>query len=177
MLLIVALELLGGDTLRHLLRYERAAILADNEWWRVITGHLVHLGPSHMWLNLAALFVGWLLCGDTYSMPRWAILVFGCALGISTAFLIFEPHLNWYVGLSGVLHGLLAAGALALLRMRQPGAWLFVGFLVIKIAWEQFMGPLPFSESTSGGNVVVDAHFYGAISGALLSFCVFKTTQ
>jgi len=166
MLLIVLLAT-GGEPVRELLRYERLPVLTGGQWWRLISGHLVHLGWGHAWLNLAALFVGWLLCGDCFSMPRWALLVTLCALGISAGFLLFEPQLVWYVGLSGVLHGLLAAGALAMLRRREPVAWAFAAFLVIKLLWEQWAGPLPFTAESSGGPVVTVAHLYGAVSGPL----------
>lgn len=166
MLLIILLEYAGGGALRELLRYERAAILDGGEWWRIVTGHLVHLGPGHMWLNVAALFVGWLLCGDCFSMLRWALVVLICCVGISGGFLLLDPQLVWYVGQSGVLHGLLAAGALEMLRRRQPVAWAFVAFLVLKLGWEQWFGALPFTAESSGGPVVVNAHLYGALSGA-----------
>ena len=32
---------------------------------------------------------------------------------IDLGFVLFEPQLDWYVGLSGVLHGALAAGAVS----------------------------------------------------------------
>ena len=38
---------------------------------------------------------------------------------------------------------------------------------VVKIGWEQWHGPVPGSETTSGGPVVVDAHLYGAVGGAM----------
>ena len=44
--------------------------------------------------------------------------------------------------------------------------------LVAKISWEQFSGPVPGSELTSGGPVVVDAHLYGALGGVLGGFLV-----
>ena len=40
--------------------------------------------------------------------------------------------------------------------------------VVGKLSWEQFDGALPGSESVAGGLVVVDAHLYGALAGALL---------
>ena len=34
--------------------------------------------------------------------------------------------------------------------------------------WEQVYGPAPGSEEMAGGNVIVNAHMYGAIAGGLL---------
>ena len=39
--------------------------------------------------------------------------------------------------------------------------------LIAKISYEQFSGPVPGSEATSGGPVIVDAHLYGALGGIL----------
>src|SRR5262245_13977247 len=53
---------LGGDAIRMELRYERAAVFRG-ELWRLVTGHIVHLGWSHTLLNLAGLALVWMLCG------------------------------------------------------------------------------------------------------------------
>jgi len=47
---------LGGQTVTEALRYQRGAIL-DGQWWRLISGNLVHLGWSHLLLNLAGLIL------------------------------------------------------------------------------------------------------------------------
>ncbi len=77
------------------------------------------------------------------------------------------PPSHWYVGLSGVLHGFVAAGALALLLRRQMlGAALAIG-LGGKLLFEQIVGPVPFTAESVGGPVVVAAHLYGAAGGLL----------
>jgi len=40
--------------------------------------------------------------------------------------------------------------------------------VVGKLVWEQLTGALPGSESIAGGEVLVDAHLYGAIGGAVI---------
>src|SRR3569833_4763439 len=49
---------LAGPSASVPLRYERAAIL-DGEPWRLVSGHRVHLGWSHLVLNLAVLALIW----------------------------------------------------------------------------------------------------------------------
>ena len=49
----IVLEL-GGDPAREVLAYTREGVAAG-ELWRLLTGHLVHLGWTHMWLNLAGI--------------------------------------------------------------------------------------------------------------------------
>lgn len=167
LILVAGLELLGGDPVRHALRFDHAAI-ANGQWWRVLTGHLVHLGPSHMVLNLAALVLGYLLCGDMFGFARWLLILFGVCLGISAGLYLFDPGLVWYVGLSGALHGLLVAGALEMLRRGERIGAVLLALLVVKIAWEQTMGPVPWTAEASGGPVVVDAHFFGTLSGFVM---------
>ena len=73
----------------------------------------------------------------------------------------------WYVGLSGLLHALLAAGIVARLGNINAEMAILATLVIAKLAWEQFSGPLPGSELTSGGVVIVDAHLYGAAGGVL----------
>ena len=40
-------------------------------------------------------------------------------------------------------------------------------FVAGKLLWEQTVGPLPGSESSAGGTVIVNAHLYGAVGGVL----------
>ena len=71
------------------------------------------------------------------------------------------------VGLSGVLHGFVAAGALSLLIKREVlGAVLGIG-IAGKILFEQTFGPVPFTAASVGGPVIIAAHLYGATSGLL----------
>ena len=52
--------------------------------------------------------------------------------------------------------------------IQVPAESVVICALVIgKLIYEQLFGPLPGSESTSGGSVVVNAHLYGAIGGAI----------
>jgi rhomboid family GlyGly-CTERM serine protease len=86
---------------------------------------------------------------------------------MDAGFWFLNPGLYWYVGMSGLLHGLLAAGIVARWKNFDAETAILLLLLVAKISWEQFSGPVPGSESTSGGPVVVDAHLYGAIGGVL----------
>jgi hypothetical protein len=49
--------------------------------------------------------------------------------------------LGWYVGLSGVLHGLLIAGGPRDVLRREPVGFLVLTAVVLKLAWEQAFGP------------------------------------
>jgi rhomboid family GlyGly-CTERM serine protease len=166
---VVALALLlSGDAGREWLRFDRTGIAAG-EAWRLLTGHLVHLGVSHTLLNLAGLVLVWFLVGRAFSGPQWLWIMAGSVAAIDLGLWFGAPALEWYVGLSGLLHGMLAAGIAAGLAARSVEAVLLAVVVAGKLAWEQFAGPLPGSETTSGGAVIVDAHLYGVIGGALVA--------
>jgi rhomboid family GlyGly-CTERM serine protease len=108
-----------------------------------------------------------LLFGRSFSRCQWATIIFVSIVGIDAGLWFLDPQLAWYVGLSGVLHGMLAAGIVPEVRKGNIEAVILGILLAGKIAWEQLLGPLPGSVEISGGNVVVSAHFYGAVSGLL----------
>lgn len=164
--LITAFEF-AGDAGREALRYERVAI-EHGELWRLVTGHLVHLGWEHYALNLMGLALMWALFFPDYSLPRWGVILAASLVAIDLGFFFLERNLAWYVGLSGVLHGVMTAGTLAHLRRREADAWILVPFLIGKLIWEQYAGAMPYTADSAGGPVVVDAHLYGS-AGALLA--------
>jgi rhomboid family GlyGly-CTERM serine protease len=164
LVIVCCLVALLGDHGREALKYERLAI-ENGEYWRLLTGHFAHLGLTHLVLNMAGLVLVWLLVGRCYSSWQWTAIVFVSIAAISGGFWFFDTHMLWYVGLSGVLHGLLLAGALPGLRSYQAESVIICVIVAGKLAWEQLAGPLPGSESVSGGDVVVNAHLFGAIGG------------
>lgn len=156
----------GGAPLRAWLAWDRAA-LGAGEAWRLISGHFVHLGWTHLLLNLAGLLLVWSLVGRNFDRLRWGIVAVTSIVVMDTGFWLLNPELDWYVGLSGLLHGLLAAGLAVGMQRRDRESWVLAAFVIAKLGWEQFSGPLPGSEATSGGAVIVDAHLYGALGGIL----------
>ncbi len=145
------------------LRYERAAIAAG-EWWRLVTGHLVHEDPRHLALNAGGLVLLAILYARDARPREWALVALASALGVSLGLYAAEPGLAWYVGLSGVLHGLWAAGGLAA-RSRWPlESWVTLALLAAKLLIEHWHGPL--TQELGGGLMVITAaHRFGAVSG------------
>jgi len=163
--LVSLLLMPGGDRAREWLRFDRAGIGAG-EVWRLASGHFVHLGVSHTLLNIAGLVLVWILVGAEYSLGQWLLILAASIASIDLGLWFLTPGLQWYVGLSGLLHGLLAAGVIAGIAQRRAEAWFIAVAVAGKLVFEQWVGPLPGSEATSGGAVVVDAHLYGVIGGA-----------
>ncbi|MGI9238837.1 MAG: rhombosortase [Woeseiaceae bacterium] len=173
-MLIVLLALLlvmGGESARLILRFDRTGILSG-ELWRLVTGHFIHLGVAHFALNAAGLGLVWYLVGTSFDWRGWLLVAAVSLVTMDLGLWFLNPALNWYVGLSGLLHGLLAAGLVRRLSKSDTETLVLAAFLLGKLAWEQLSGPLPGSEGTAGGPVVVDAHLFGAFGGALMAIAL-----
>jgi rhomboid family GlyGly-CTERM serine protease len=163
---VLILPSLGGEAARALLRYDRAG-LAAGQWWRLLTAHIVHLDLEHAALNSLGLVLMWALFARDYKLGQWLLIVLGAIAAIDIGLWLRDLTVAWYVGSSGVLHGVMAAGTLAHLRRRDLDGWVLAAFIVAKLAFEQHAGALPFADS--GAGVIVDAHLYGSLSGAALA--------
>jgi rhomboid family GlyGly-CTERM serine protease len=163
---LLLLPELGGDVGRALLRYDRAG-LAAGQWWRLLTGHIVHLDLEHAGLNSLGLVLMWALFARDYSPRQWILIVLVTLGAIDAGLWLRDSTIAWYVGSSGALHGVMAAGTLAHLRRRDLDGWILAAFIVVKLSFEQRSGALPFADS--GAGVVVDAHLYGALGGAAVA--------
>ena len=155
---------LFGDSGRTWLQYDRVAIL-NAEVWRLLTGQLVHLGLSHYLLNAIALILVWVAVGEYFTTRQWLIVTAVSIVGVDAGLWFFNPELIWYVGMSGFLHGVLAAGIVKGFQFLPREALLGGMVVLVKIGYEQLLGPMPGSEQSAGGNVVVDSHLFGALAG------------
>lgn len=179
---VFAVACLGGDRWRLALRYERAA-LADGEWWRIVTAHLVHLGWVHAALNLVGLALclslatqaghsrgertlGSVATGPSASASAgldsvWSALGVLILLmaGVSGGLWIFSPGIVHYVGFSGVLYGLLVL----VLWPQRRDPWMAgaLALVLAWMAWQQIAGPMASEERMIGGAIVGAAHVYG----------------
>ena len=158
---------LGGDTARAALRFDRAAIDAG-EWWRLLTANLVHLGWWHLFLNQVGLLVLLLLCPERLAPWVWVRRVVLIGLGMSGGLYFFVPGTQWYVGMSGAIHGLFVLGlGRQVVASRDLIAAGCLTYLVGKIAWEMVAGVPVSDEAAIGGAVLVESHLYGSLSGLI----------
>src|SRR5260221_4892611 len=171
--LLLILLLLGavlglGDSVSALLRYDRSAIAAGG-WWRLLTAHIVHLDAHHLGLNGLGLVLMWSLFASDFDVVEWCIIVFAGAFGISSGLWWLSPRVAWYVGASGGLHSVMAAGAAKHVAERSWDRWILVAGLCAKLAWEQWGG-------SKAPLIVVDAHLYGACCGFVVGAALSSRT-
>ena len=177
LMLLNGLIAVGGESWITALRFDRVAI-ADGEWWRLLTGNLVHLpgntlewlgfhfhGPWHLFLNELGILVLVMLCPERLSPAVWARRIVLLGLGMSLGIFFFAPDLRWYVGLSGVMHGLFLLGLMPQVVKKDIVALGCVLYLLGKLGYELIAGAPISDEHAIGGRVALDSHLWGAISG------------
>lgn len=153
-----------GEGTSSSLQFQRDGIFSG-EVYRVFTGHLVHVNNAHSFLNLFGLVLLGMLSRQLLK-PRdwwWGMLICMCA--VAAGLLLLDTELQWYRGLSGVLHGMTI---ILVLNARQL-AGLIRGFLLIiislKIVLEQTGINIWGSELAVNSPIIVNAHLYGVIGG------------
>ena len=160
----LALLALPAAFMREHFAYAREPLL-HGEAWRLFTGHFVHLDLSHALLNVVGLFLVWALYRRAWGLAEWSVVVVTGMLAIDAGLWWLQPRVAWYVGASGVLHALIAAGVIGQWRTERGIAAVVAVLLGAKLLWEARHGALPFAGESH--DVVLSAHRYGAIGGAL----------
>jgi len=167
--LVAALWLLAaaGSSGVELLCYQRLAI-GHGQVWRLLTGHWVHLGVRHLLMDSAGLVLIWALYARTLPPFDWLLLLLGATAAIDAGLWWGEPQVEWYVGISGLLHAAWAAGATAWalrggIGVRAQGV-LMLAALAAKLVLERHGSASLFDPSMP---VMTAAHAYGAAAGVL----------
>ena len=153
------------------LGFDRQLIL-QYQWWRLLSANLLHTNLNHLLLNIAGVALLWALHGQYFSTWRYVAMLVLLSLGTTLSILCFSPQLQWYVGLSGILHGVFLLGAYADIRHGLRSGWLLVAGLLIKVAHEQLFGASDDIASLINASVAIDAHLYGSLSGLVLILAI-----
>jgi rhomboid family GlyGly-CTERM serine protease len=174
--LVILLLGVFATTTDHLLEFNRGEIL-KGEYWRILTSNFVHYGFIHTAMNLAAfLLVGSSLILEL-NIKYYCILFVSCAFAVGLGTFFGNPELDFYRGLSGVLHGLIVAGLLLNSFRNRWLSYFFTALVFAKIIHEHQLG---FQENQLQAMlpvpVAVDSHLYGALAG-LVYFCIFSALQ
>jgi rhomboid family GlyGly-CTERM serine protease len=148
----------------EVLRWSRPDIAAG-EYWRLLTGHLVHLDAGHALINAFGAVVVWTVFRRDLPWQVWAWVAAGGVFAVDLG-LWFGTDLDWYVGASGVLHAFAAAGILQSLWTGALLPWLVAALGLAKLIYEKIFGAMPWGSGSSA--VVTDAHLFGALAGVLV---------
>lgn len=149
-----------------------SSLVFQGEWWRLISGHFVHLSWQHYLCDLSALGLALALCITvglcSATIAKTAFVSTG---SVSATLLLIHP-VDIYGGLSGITAGLLS---LATLQMLNKGAW-FSGAmlsicLLLKILLE--LHGIAASEIAP----VWQAHAAGATTGMIIALSSGKQSK
>lgn len=139
----------------------------------LVSAHFVHLGFGHLAVNvLAALLLGW--CCDRFGLAGRLPAAALVALGAVDLGLVYGPWpIAWYVGLSGLLHGVFAWLTLSLVwhpglsdhrSVRIGAGVLFLGGLLKVVTG--LAVPVGGAD-WRGIPLATPVHIYGYLAGAL----------
>lgn len=164
---LVVVGLLAEPYSSQWLRFDRGLI--DHwELWRLLTAHFVHLSLIHALGNLVGVLMVGYIAGQFLNNRQGVLLFFWCALWVGGGLYLYAGYLQRYVGLSGVLHGLLIVAPFVSGYYSRKVAWAFLIVIAGKVIWEQTPWYNDMSMSSLiGGRVEVNSHLFGAIAGIL----------
>ena len=167
LIILCAVLFLFEPQASHYLAFDRMQI-EQFQWWRLLTANLLHTNANHLLLNLIAVALLWALHGQYFRLGQYTLMFF--ILCISTTLLIygFAKQLQWYVGLSGVLHGVFLIGAYFDIKQGMKTGWLLLIGVLIKVGHEQIFGASQDIADLINATVAIDAHLFGTISGLMI---------
>lgn len=159
----------------RVLIYSRESIQC-REWWRLITGNLVHLSDMYLTLNVFGLLVvGTIteLRGDRYLWLVCAIT----AVVIGLVVYVTLPELQFYGGLSGIVSAVVVY--LCMSGLRYQGAWRWLCLLVLmcvasKIGLESLVRDSFFPATATLSFIPAPASLLAGFCSALLIYALIR---
>jgi len=140
-----------------------APLVADGDWWRIVTAGFLHAGPVHILFNMYFLWFLGMLLEPAIGKLRFALIYVVALFGGSLGALIVSPDAVT-VGASGAVFGLMGA---AILVMRARGV-------------DPMQSGLPMTLVLNLGisfvipNISIGGHIGGLIAGGIVAFLIFE---
>lgn len=174
-ILIFTILLFLLQSFQNQLVWNRPEIEAG-QWYRIITGNLIHSNYPHLFLNLAGLWIAGLLFVDSMNSKTFLLSTIILSLFVGLGLYYFSTDLMKYYGFSGVLYGLFIVGGTSLILQKDyiTGFLLYL-FIGGKIIWDSLYGASKSSAELIGVPVAVDAHISGAVGAILISLALYLT--
>jgi rhomboid family GlyGly-CTERM serine protease len=151
----------------HWLMFDRDAI-NEGQIWRLFSGHFVHLSMSHLLGNALGIVLLAYIAGRSLNNLVGILLLAWCVVVVGIGLYGYADYLDYYVGLSGVLHGLLLVAPFVSPFYSRVIAGCFLLVIVSKVVWEQSSWYDDMAMAGMiGGRVEANAHLLGVIAGLI----------
>lgn len=165
-LVFLAMTVMGGSTDTYVLTLFGAKInelIVAGEWWRLITPMFLHIGFTHLLMNMVSLFIIGTLVERIFGGWRFLTIYFVAGIAGVIASFVYSDSLS--AGASGAIFGLF--GALLYLIIKKPQIyWKTLGINVL------FLLGINLAYGFVVSNVDQYAHIGGLIGGLLMAYCV-----
>lgn len=153
-----------GSAVFDLLVMDKNAILSG-EYWRLITGHFVHMNSEHLFWDLLAFVVIGSVIEINKSRHLISSFVSSC-LFVSVWIMVGETALASYCGLSGALNGMLVLAAILQWKATGERKYLLaLALTLVKIAFELSSHQTVFTSLAS--QAVPSSHAAGYVAGVI----------
>lgn len=131
-------------------------LVADGEWWRLLSAAFLHYGPLHLAMNMFVLYLFGPTLEGVLGSARFLLLYFAAGLAGSAGALLLSSPTAVTVGASGAIYGLFGA----ILLLERQGTYVFGGsvlpLLVVNLAITFFVP-----------GISIGGHLGGLAGGAL----------
>lgn len=161
---------LVNDYVEEYLIYDVNAV-NNFQFWRFFSANFLHTNLYHMLLNLSAFILIYYLYENNFSFELYIFLFISLCFSITISIYFFSKEIIYYVGLSGVLHGLLIY---SLYLERTKVSYFMIILVYGKVLYEQIIGSNREIEILIDAKVAVDAHFYGVLIATFLYLINYK---
>jgi membrane associated rhomboid family serine protease len=139
-------------------------LVADGQWWRLLTAGFLHFGVLHVGLNMLALLVFGAELERALGRWRFLAVYVLSLLGGAVALQLFAAPNAVAAGASTAIYGLLGALGVLMIHRRQD-----VRGLITLLAINVFISLLP--------GVSLVGHLGGLVAGAIATVAVLATRR
>lgn len=147
----------SGSVLNHGVFF--GPLVADGEWWRIVTSGFLHLGFIHIGMNMLLLFLLGRQLEPAIGSVRFAGIYFFSLVAGSLGSLLLEPTVS-AAGASGAVFGLMSAALIAQ-RTRGINPWESgIGGLIVLNLLLTFAVP----------GIAKGGHLGGLVGGLVMAF-------
>jgi len=141
-------------------------LVADGEWWRIVSSGFLHAGILHLAFNMYFLYFLGNLMEPEIGRLRFAAIYFVSLLGGSFGALLISPNAVT-VGASGAVFGLMGAAILAMRARGIDPMQSGLGITLLLNLGITFLIP----------NISIGGHIGGLVAGGIVGYFMFEIAE